>query len=580
MNQCNPRASDFSSGLYGLFRLDGGPLENSDARYLGFSAKDEVLAALAEGRDRQTPGAIHCLVNDAEIAIVVGDVFEIDALTSELGISRKTAVAALAKAALMRFGSELPAHMLGEWSMLYWQRANRRLTLMSSAARRDRIHYTAQGAHVAVAADPHCLARLPWVGNDIDEAGVIARVGIAPIRTSIGDATIYRNIRQLLPGHCVTIDLSGVRTSLSEGILPAPQRWNGSLEEAVVEADSLMRRIMQDRLEHTRKPITLLSGGLDSALQASYAADEGNSVFMASVAPPDSGIADERHFAQIAAEHLGGELIPVFPLPEANIYRPPDHIFRATGGPAMSNRHCLTEAFQQAARRHGGTMLVNGTYGEMSLTARLAKPGIRQLLGRLARSIRPAPATLKNNDLFHVRLAPHRLANFDHVPEHFIETPYESGATLAGYLPGVEKALAHTNEFYAGALRMDFPYRDLRLLRFFAGLPLDLLRNGAEDRLLARELLKDRLPDSIRLRRSGMPASPDHMARLQRQAPLARARIAVFQQQQIDDWLDLDWLDGALEKMAEKGPADVKNANEVQLTAMTAEWLCWWQANR
>lgn len=580
MNVCNPRQPEFSSGLYGLFRLDGGPVEAGDACHLGFAEPEGAVSALAEGRDGQTPSAIHRDDNGDATTILVGAVYGIGALASDLGISRETPVVALARAALERFGAESPAHMLGEWSLLHWQHAERRLTLMQSAARRDRVHYAIRGANVAVAADLYCLARLSWVGNDADERTVTAKLGIAPVRESIGDATIYRNVRQLLPGHSVTFDTSGAVVSRCEGILPPPSRWTGSLEEAVEEADSLLRQIMEERLAHSDMPITLLSGGLDSSLLATYAADARHRTFMASVAPPDSGIADERRFAQTVADQLGGELIPVYPPPDANIYRPPDSVFRAAAGPPMSNRHCLTEAFQQVARHHGGTLLVNGTYGEMSVTARLAKPGLRQLFRQLVRPIRPNPALLKKGERFHVRLAPHRRDQFSFDPGLAENALMASTDDLTGYQPGIDKALAHPNEFYAGALRMDFPFRDLRLLRFFAGLPLGLLRSGKEDRLIARLLLKGRLPDSIRLRRIGMPASPDHIARLQRQAADARARISDFRKAQIDDWLDLDWLNDALSRVAEQGPYDVNDANQVQLTATTAEWLCWLQDSR
>lgn len=580
MNQCNPRASEFSSGLYGLFRLDGGPVEHGDAVHLDLHVPGGVRAALTKGHDPQTPNAIHRIENDDEITIIVGEVHDIGTLAAELGTARDTPVAVMAILALERFGAEMPAHMLGEWSLLRWQDAERRLTLMLSAARRDRVHYAIRGKNIAVAADLHCLTGLPWVGNDADETAIITRLGISPVRDSIGDATIYRNIRQLLPGHSIVIDSGGAKIESCQGILPRPQRWTGSLDEAVEEADMVLRQIWEERTGDSAKPVTLLSGGIDSSLLAAYAADADHADFICSVAPPDSGIVDELSFAQIAADSLGGRLIPVYPPYEANTYRPPDKVFRAAAGPPLSNRQCLTEAFQQAARQHGGTSLVNGSYGEMSLTARLAKPGLRQLIGALLRPIRPNPAMLKQGDHFHVRLAPHRLSGFSFDPALDEVSPKNWDADLAGYQRGTDKALAHPNEFYAGALRMEFPFRDVRLLRFFSGLPLALLQSGNEDRLIARQLLKGRLPDSIRLRRAGMPASPDHMARLKRQAPNARARMAFFRKAQIDDWLDLDWLDAALARMEVAGPRDVNDANEVQLTTITAEWLCWWQQGR
>jgi asparagine synthase (glutamine-hydrolysing) len=118
------------------------------------------------------------------------------------------------------------------------------------------------------------------------------------------------------------------------------------------------------------------------------------------------------------------------------------------------------------------------------------------------------------------------------------------------------------------------------LLRLFAGMPLSVFRRQGMDRAAARHILDGHLPDSIRLRRAGMPASPDHITRLQRQAPQARARIAAFRRADIDEWLDLDWLDQSLERIAANGPAHVDDANQVQLTAINAEVLTWWRTRR
>ena len=95
-----------------------------------------------------------------------------------------------------------------------------------------------------------------------------------------------------------------------------------------------------------------------------------------------------------------------------------------------------------------------------------------------------------------------------------------------------------------------------------------------------RSLLEGRLPDTIRLRTEGMPASPDHLPRLQRQAEAARLRIAEFRRAELDEWLDLDWLDAGLAQVAARGARDVAEANQVQLTAICAEFMLWWRTRR
>lgn len=577
-----------SSGVYGVFRLDGGPIDPADAAILGLAIDGEPGSALTKGVDQHAPGAVQRSDLDGRITILVGYLDEPDEMIDRLGLSRATPHADLARAALLRFGAETPALLIGEWTLLHWEPEGR-LTLMASAVRRDRMFFVASGARCAVAPDLAALSRIAWVDDEIDAAGLLFGVGRTELRGQRGGRTMLKQAHQLVPGEWVTVAAGGVRHETAAVLTPQPRK-RGTFEDLVAEADALLRRIMRQRTARTTMPAVLLSGGLDSSVIACLAAEEraaGQKLgLITSVAPPDSGLADERAFADIVAASLGLAIDPVSPPHDADTYRPPDYIIAGAGGPVLSNRHCLVEAFQVTARAQGATLLVNGGYGEMSVTGTLTYPPLRQrvrsMVGRLIRG-RPAPE-LGGEGPFHMRIAPSRLARLpDEISRALANPPPTVTAHPNGrwgYLPGIEKTLGHANEFYAGALRMDFPFRDIRLLRLFAGMPPSVLRHQGMDRAAARQILDGHLPDSIRLRRTGMPASPDHVSRLQRQAPQARERIAAFRRADVGEWLDLDWLDQSLERMAAHGPAHVDDANQVQLTAINAELLTWWRTRR
>ncbi|MDB5678802.1 asparagine synthetase B family protein [Sphingomonas bacterium] len=576
------------SGLYGLFGLDGRPIDDADAAALGLTVDGPPGAMLAEGVDRQAPAAVHRSDAGGRTTLLLGDLDEPEAMADRLALSRATPPADLARAALLKFGAETPVLLTGEWTLLHWEPEGR-LTLMASAARRDRLFFVASGARCAVAPDLAGLSRIAWVGDEIDAAGLLFGMGRTDLRGRRGGRTMLKRVRQLVPAECVTIELDDIRHETATVLTPQP-RNRGTFEDAIAEADALLRLIMRQRAARTTMPAVLLSGGLDSSLLACLAAEEHAADqplgLITSVAPAGSGIADERQFADIVAAALGLAVDPVAPPLDADTYRPPDHIIAGAGGPFLSNRHCLTEAFQVAARAAGATMLVNGTYGEMSVTGWFPGTTIKQRLRAMARRmIRGRPPVVPNEtNAFHVRIAPGRLAQLPDEISRAIASPspvvVEQASDLWGYVPGIEKALGQSNEFYGGALRMDFPFRDIRLLRLFAGMPQSFFMRQGMDRAPARRILDGHLPDSIRLRRSGMPASPDHIVRLQRQAPQARERIAAFRRADVGEWLDLDWLDRVLERVAAHGPADVGDANEVQLTAINAEILTWWRTRR
>ena len=573
------------SGIYGVIHLDGSPLDRAAAAVLGLAVPIDPGAALVEAVDPQCSGAVHRFDADASLTVLAGELDEPAELAASLGLPPGTAHGELARAALTRFGDELPAEMLGEWSLLHWNRHGG-VTAALSAGRRDPMLYALAGRRLAVAPDIYRLGRIAWIGNEIDAAGMLFAVARTEVRAGTDGRTINPRVRELAPGTTLHVAADGSCRLATANILPVQPHFRGSLADALTQTETILRRTVRTRLERTAKPAVLLSGGLDSSLLAWLLSAErvgGQQVVaITSVAPAASGLPDEHAFAAGAADALGLELIDAAPTDDLETFRPSPAILSGANGPTLGNRHCLTESFQRQAQAHGVSLLVNGSYGELTATLRLggnpALAALRHLAGSVRRGI-PGQG-LPQLSPFHVQLAPHLMAELPKPIRSAMDarpdlTSTGHDRTRWGYHPGAWKALSHANEFHAGALRMDFPFRDLRLLRFFAGLPRDLLREPRYDRRPARVILEGHLPDSIRLRRSGMPAAPDHLVRMQWQAPQARTRRSVWLKAGADEWLDLDWLDAALARCAAQGVASHAEANVLQLTAIMAEYLVW-----
>ena len=562
------------SGLWGLARA-GGPIAPRDATRLGLPRTDRDRTAI--GRDAQDPGLVSALDDQNGQTILTGWIADRSGLAARLGLPADADPATLARAALARFGQDTPAEMLGEWS-LYHSEPGGPVWLMQAATIRDRLFFAGNGARLAFAPDAAALRRLDWVDGELDPEAVGLSLGRYGLRQLIGGRSIFRGIEKIPAGGSIKFAADGsVQPGSAELLVPQP-RFSGDAGDALSALEVTLRTVLRERLGMTGRAAMLLSGGLDSALLAALAARELDEppLALCSVAPPGSGIADEFSYAKALADRHGIQIEPVCPGPEADPYRPAPQVLAGAEIPLLSNRHCLTSCFQDAARSLGATMLVNGTYGEMSVTARLpGPPTIRQRLGAVRRLV--ASKLRSEHDAFHVALAPHRLAALS---QHRAEavSMAESiwlGPDQAGYIPGSKKALAQPNAFYAGALRMDFPYRDLRLLRLYASLPPEIAYALGPDRGPVRSIGKDLLPEAVRLRQRGMPADPGHYARLQAFAAPARTRIAAFRAAGIDDWLDLGWLDQALARVAKRGVTGVDDANRVQLTALAAEYLTW-----
>lgn len=586
MSDPMPRAS----GLYGLFNLDGAPIGADDARLLGMAPPQAPIDWQIDGHDSRAPWTVSRHSEAGTTAVLVGEVADAADLAARLGLADSAPQAEIAMAALDRFGSDTPTEMIGEWSLLH-RRPSGQLTLMTGGALRDRIHYAIRGARVAVASDLFRLARIGWIGNQIDEAGLLFRWGRFHIRHHAQDETMLGSVQQLRAGSCVEIRPDGsVLKSAANLFVPQPRR-HATFADAVVEGEALLRHIMRERLARSPNASILLSGGLDSSLLAWLAASEGDAErrvsALTSAAPAGSGLADESAYAMVVADHLGIDCTRVVAADDADFFRPPDKILGGASGPLLSNRHCLTEAFQIAAQAAKTDMMINGTYGEMTVTAHLPFSSLamrlRATAARLYHGLRGDGRSQPYHDPFHIQIAPHRMARLPEPiraamrqprkPISYAPAPHH----LFGYFPGIENGLAQANEFYAGAVRMHFPFRDMRLLRLFAGLPVKALMHGGHDRPIVRSILDQKLPDAIRLRRQGMPAEPDRYIRIQRQARTARSRIAQFRKADLDEWIDLNWLENALLRIADQGAINNDDTNRVQLTALSAEFLLWWR---
>jgi asparagine synthase (glutamine-hydrolysing) len=576
------------SGLYAVARLDGGPADLADCRALGLTP-DPSASAVALGVDLVDPGAVHTAAVDGGLCILLGYLDEPQELAGRLGLPPEAGFTTLALAAHARFGAEAPAVMLGEWSCLLWRAEERRLTLMTSRALRDPVLYVKRGESVAIAPSIHALSRLSWMSRDIDPDGFAALMATHRAIRPFNRRSLLRGVEVLSPGGCLTLRAGGVERRRVGDRMVAPP-FVGAFEDALVEAEAVLRRIVRQHLARHGGLAVMVSGGLDSSTLAWVAAAERAAgqrlTLLTSAAPEGSGLPDETPHARIVADRLGLPLTLVSPAPEARLYRPSRRHFFSRNDPIRATWHHLYEAFSAATRAAGETALIDGSAGEYTLTAiyPLATPAyrLRKTLRRLRDRLDPRQRSPRwPDDGFNVRLAQGRLAS---LPPDLVATwrlPSDDTAFDPrgrwGYRQGLERLDNSPSEPLIGAARTIPPFRDQRLLELFSGFPARFSNDAGMTRAPARALLAGKLPDSIRLRRSGMPFCPDFYLRLAREAPEARARLPAFRHAGIDEWLDLDWLDQRLARLRADPRPPIAEALRIQLTANVAEFLLAWR---
>ena len=580
-------------GVYALVSLTGAPLDPEDLRSMGLQDDADHNGM------RRAPGLAVRLCDDmpqgeatsfAEtstgIAALAGFLEEAEDLRIELGLP-DASPAALAWAAVERFGAAASSRMAGQWTLLHWDVRERKLTLLTSETWRDPVYWASREGRVAVAPAPLDLTPLPWVGREFDPQGVALYLSRAALRRILKEQTVWQGVSRVLPG---------VREEFSDGehrrIQPAPEPepvlWTGSFDEAVEASEAVLRKILREQFRHYGHSAFLLSGGLDSSLTTALGAAErgehGRMLCITSVASDGSGLPDERRFSAAVAEMLGVPLHLVCPPAHISAYRPAELEWAHSQVPLAGPRHFVYPAMFAVAKAAGARSVVDGIAGELSITIKPAA-GTREswlMRQRIAVSLwRQRRAAMQNwpASAFHGRLSDELLrglpAEWKDVwgaggEDHRLP---EAGQPF-GIHPGAHKS-SHADTLTAYGLRYVTPFRDRRLLRLAASFPTEFFQHEGQTRAIARAILRGKIPEEVRVRRRGMAFSPDYELRLHKQAAEARKRLPVFYSAGVDRWIDLRWLEKTL-LAAERNPKmPYWELMGLQSTVCAAEFFAW-----
>lgn len=587
------------SGIYALASMDGGPLGDGDLTAMGLARVESgsVLNATTThcapgfaGRtcDSIAPEAADWFVDEQGTTGFLGYLDEPEQLSASLGLRSHAGPAQLAWSAVERFGDEAAERILGEWTLIRWDVQRRALLLLTSEVLRDSVYFATDGRRVAIAPEMLRLAQLDWVGKALDPEGLALMLSRAGLRHRLRYETPWRGISRAVPatGEIFAIDR---RRSIPPRARQTPDIWTGTFDDAVNALEAVGRRITGQTLARYGRTAFLLSGGLDSTLLTSLGAQEqGKSREMfclSSVAPEGSGLADEREFSVPAAEQLGVPIHFVCPPESPGIYRPADAVFAHLQHPAAGVRHYLYEALLQRAAAGGAKAVVDGVYGELSITNGAAAPaqvGWLRAAARVARAWKQQRRVRQKwpGQTFHVHFSPGFLET---LPREWSDD-WQGSAALApperailGFHPALRKN-ANLDTSTASGVRHLTPFRDRRLLRVAASLPVSYLQHEGVSRALGRAMLKGRVPEFVRLRPGGMGFSPDYERRLQKQAEQARSRIADFRKAGLGHWVDFEKLSVGLSRLSEGKPVSVADAFRTQQTAILAEFLLWQQS--
>ncbi len=119
-------------------------------------------------------------------------------------------------------------------------------------------------------------------------------------------ATMFKGIKRLMPGECVSIDVKGVKFENYYNI-PESNVVKVNYEEARDKVRQLVEESVQQRLVADVPLGTFLSGGIDSSIISALAKQHKPDLHTFSIGYKDEPFFDETSYARLMAKHIGSE---------------------------------------------------------------------------------------------------------------------------------------------------------------------------------------------------------------------------------------------------------------------------------
>ncbi|VCU70046.1 Asparagine synthetase [glutamine-hydrolyzing] 3 [Pigmentiphaga humi] len=276
------------TAIAGVVRLDQTPVDRS--------ALERVQAVLAPyGRDAQhrwqqgEAGFVRTLLrttpedsmdrqplHDAESQTVLlfdGRLDNREELARGLGLDAaslaRMADSALALGACLRWDTDAPKRMLGDFAIACWQPARRRLWLARDPLGIRPLYWHRHAGAFVFASMPKGLFAWPWVPRALDEAALHDYLCLLP---QDGANTLFRDIQCVEPGQVLVLDAGKVTTQRYHDFDARRELRLSSDGEYLEAFREQLDRAVACRLRTTGRVASHLSSGFDSSTIAAIAA--------------------------------------------------------------------------------------------------------------------------------------------------------------------------------------------------------------------------------------------------------------------------------------------------------------------
>lgn len=393
-------------------------------------------------------------------------------------------------AAYEKYGSGMCAGLKGMFAFALWDGA-RMICGRDRFGEKPLYYASGDNGEFIVASEARAILASGIVTAHVDRQALAAwlRMGWLP-----EGMTMFREIRQLLPGHVLVYENGAIKTECFWQA-PAPFSFSISMDEAAEEFRRLLGKSVERCLVADVETGLLLSGGLDSTTIACLASDKSAPQ---SFALGMEGERNELPWAEIAAKHYGLPLEKIFiadmDFPALTLAMPDIY------GEPLADTSCLptfmlcrhvASRVKCAIGGDGGDELLGGYSWYRNLDARAAKAG--QVSNGWTRH---AAAHFQGRSLCDSRALREAglEAWYPHLPPFLSETCDDAmRMDITGFLPSDILKKTDRAAMSCG-LELRSPFLDGDLADFLISLPAEM-KAGGKGKLVMRHAFESKWPE-------------------------------------------------------------------------------------
>jgi asparagine synthase (glutamine-hydrolysing) len=344
--------------------------------------------------------------------------------------------------------------------------------------------------------------------------------------------TMIKGIYKLEPGHTLSVNASGLEKKCFYEIPQTSDSDGVNIDKQFIE---LLTQSVSDRLIADVPVGAFLSGGYDSTLITSIAKELKSDIPAFSIGFPDNAFFDESEKARVVAKHLGVEH-HVIPVSNQKIDDAIQDVFEALDEPFADSSAVLVNILSQYTRQHvkvalsgdGADELMGGYNKHKALLQSVADTKLNKVLKPLEPVFRHLPESRNSRLLNEIRKAKRYIdglalsynerydawASFTkksmvaellqsplHIPtpNHLVsETDFNSvlRADMKQVLSNDMLTKVDLMSMYHG-LEVRVPFLDHRMVDFLFKLPAHQKLNIHQGKLLVKNALHNRIPESL-----------------------------------------------------------------------------------